>query len=185
MKHWILISIFITLFISQELAAQDSTFRTGKFYRISLRMMGKTKNIGMGFLAWMNDSTLYYSRNKVEFSNMGLQEYFLDTLSYAHIKSVSLFTGSPSATVLYPAAGGFVTGAIIGFAMGNDPPDDIFYESAAEKALILGTLGFAAGAIVGGFITLAQHHYFNIKGNKDKFQELVKFIRAREFPEMK
>jgi hypothetical protein len=176
----ITISIFITLFLAQELSAQDSIVRAGKFYRISIRMNGKkVKNKGLGFLAWINDSSLYYSTNKLEFSPIGLDEYSLDTIGYAEIKAVSLFTGNPAAVVLLPAAAGLVTGAIVGFALGDDPPG-LFSTTASEKALILGVAGFAAGAIVGGFITIAQHHQFNIKGKREEFQELVKFVKDRE-----
>jgi hypothetical protein len=183
MKLRIIISIFITILFLNEISAQDSVFHKGKFYRISLRMNGKkTKNKSLGFLVRITDSTLYYSKNKLSYSAMGLEEYSLDTISFRDIKTVSLYTASPSATVLVPAVTGFMTGAIIGFAQGDDPPG-WFSTTAGEKALILGTAGFAAGALIGGLIIIGDHHYYNIKGRKDKFQKLVKFIEAKEFPQ--
>ena len=50
---------------------------------------------------------------------------------------------------------GLGTGALAGLISGNDDPNTFLAMTAGEKALILGTLGGAGGAIIGGIIGLA------------------------------
>ena len=181
MKLRMIILSLIALLFSNEIFAQDPVNPTKQFYRISLKINGKKKNKSLGFLAWMTDSTLYYSKNKLEYSSVGLNEYILDTISYKEIRSVSLYTGNPTAMILLPAAAGFLTGAVLGFAQGDDDPGQLFSMTASEKGLVLGVVGFAAGAMIGGFITLGIHHNFKIRASRDKFLELLKFINSKEF----
>lgn len=182
MKPFFATVLFLCFLFGEKTKAQDSiSWRSDKFYRISLKLIPKKmKNKHMGFLVWITDSTLYYSSEKMSFSSNELNDSSIEKINFLDLKSATLYTSNPASTILIPAFCGLAVGAIIGFASGDDPPGFLSI-TAPEKALALGTAGFALGAIVGGALAAAQHHFYNIKGRQEKYLELVKFVKVREF----
>jgi len=182
MKKKLIALAIIGLLCMSESKAQDSVASGGnRFYRISLSLIPKhMKNKSLGYLVWLTDSTLYYSDEKMPFSPFDLNEFPGEKISFRDMKTATLYTVNPTATVLLPAVAGMVTGGVIGFAAGDDPPGAFLGTTAGEKALILGSAGFAAGAIIGGILVAIQHHVYNIKGRQEKFLELIKFVKDRE-----
>ena len=182
MKPFLIITLFLSLLLGEKGKAQDSIPQKGEhFYKISLSLIPREmKNKSMGYLVWVTDSMLYYSNERLPFSAVELNDLPVEKISYTVMKSLTLYTVNPSRAVLYPALTLMATGAIIGFAAGDDPPGDLISTTAAEKALVLGTAGFAAGAVIGGIIVAVHHHMYHIKGRLEKYQEFVNFVKNRE-----
>jgi hypothetical protein len=181
MKPFLIITLLLSLLFGEKGKGQEPISQRGeRFYRISLGLIPKEmKNKSMGYLVWVTDSLIYYSKERMSFSSTGLENSPIEKISYAVIKSATLNTVNPAPTILLPALAGMVAGGIIGFAQGDDPHEFI-YATAAQKAAGLGIFGFAVGATVGGIIVGFNHHVYNIKGRIEKFQKLVRFVKERE-----
>lgn len=74
---------------------------------------------------------------------------------------------------------GAATGAIIGYASGDDPSDQWFALTAREKAEAVGVFGGFVGALTGLIIGVAAHRTFVIKGKKEKFDHMSRRLAAR------
>ncbi|MDE3059022.1 MAG: hypothetical protein KGJ59_13810 [Bacteroidota bacterium] len=83
----------------------------------------------------------------------------------------------------YGALIGGGAGALIGFASGDDPPDQWFSFTAGEKAEALGIFLGASSAIVGGIVGAIQNidDDFTIGGNAETYKAIVPALKRRAF----
>ena len=149
----------IVLCILNTMNAQD-TIQKNKIYRTWVYLNKDPFEI-KGALYEIKDSSLSVSNSlvKKEFSTEGLKNAELNIINVETIKlrrNNNIVRG-----VLIGTGAGLVTGAMIGFISGDDPPCDnlgcILYPplTAGQKALsnaaFLGICGAGAGALVGSF----------------------------------
>ena len=72
--------------------------------------------------------------------------------------------------VLIGLVAGAAVGAIIGFASGDDPPEEWFALTAGEKAFGLGLLGGSTGALIGAIAGALSKKVFIIGGKNDAYR---------------
>ncbi len=74
---------------------------------------------------------------------------------------------------------GAVVGAIIGFASGDDPPEQFLAFTAGEKAFGLGLLGGSTGALIGGIAGALSKKVFIIGGKNDAYRNAQEELNNR------
>lgn len=177
MKQKLLLLLLVTA-ITRDATAQDSTANTPGFLRA--RAMTKGGRLTEAWLYSVTDTTLLLSWEKRlpritdTVRGIGLQRFGYDDLEY-----VTFFRrGGTGRSILIGFAIGAATGAIAGFASGDDPPG-FFALTAGEKALAVGLLGGAVGTITGLIIGVAGHRTFIINGKRDRFLRMSQKMAAR------
>jgi len=98
-------------------------------------------------------STGYYEFSEEDFEE---QKEELLIVPYQEIDKIILEGKSNFLPGLgYGVLGGAALGAILGFASGDDPPNQFLSFSASDKAVILGVLFAGVGLVIGGIIGAA------------------------------
>lgn len=177
MKHKLFLFLLMTA-IAGDASAQDSTANSPAFLRARAMTRG-----GRATEAWLysvTDTTLLLSWEKRlprlydTTRGKGIQSFGYQDLEY-----VTYFRrGAMGRSILIGLAIGATTGAIAGFASGDDPPG-LFALSAGEKAFAVGLLGAATGTITGLIIGAASHRTFIINGKRDRFARMSQKLAAR------
>ena len=140
-------------------------------YKVSVYNFNKQSNFG--YLAEINDSVLLLSPTEVRYNPIYSDSKNTKSFNYIDISSIKIRrTGTTGRGILIGAVSGLVTGAIIGFADGDDPPDPFFSYTAGEKAIAVGAMGSVVGAVIGGIIGGVVKKKFTIHGKKKKFDHL-------------
>ncbi len=159
------------IFSQETIPLKKKTFKVTIYDRQSQIHQGYLQNIG--------DSSLTLIQSSTQFGGTGNGEL----IQYPEITSIAIKRkGSASRGVIYGAVGGFVIGAIIGLASGDDPvvpPEEDFWGfsnmfrlTAVQKAVGGGLLLSGAGAAVGGITGALIKKKFTINGNKENFEAM-------------
>ena len=177
MKHLLLFLLSTNL--AAGLLAQDSL--TYRAHYLNARIQSVHGGITDGYLYAISDSALLLSREKRRpnlydtAAHEGMRSFGYQQLQYVTIHNA----GGTGRSVLIGLAIGAVTGALAGFASGNDPSDQFFALTASEKALAVGVFGGALGAVTGLIIGVASHRTFVIKGKKERLNNMSRRLAIR------
>jgi hypothetical protein len=177
MKH-LLFLFFVTAAVAGA-QAQDTTIYPPRY--MAARIMTPHGAIREGYLYAVSDSALMLSleRRLPNFhdtaAHSGIRSFGYRDLQYVTVHR----RGGIGRSVLIGLAIGAATGAIAGFASGDDPKDQIFALTAGEKGLAVGIFGGTVGAITGLIIGVAAHRTFVINGKKEKFDDMSRKLAAR------
>jgi hypothetical protein len=177
MKHKLFLLLVMTA-ITGDAFAQDSTTNAPAFLRA--RAMTRGGRATEAWLYTVTDTTLLLSWEKRlprlydTTRGKGIQSF-----GYKDLEYVTYFRrGAIGRSILIGFVIGAATGAIAGFASGDDPPG-FFALTAGEKALAVGLFGGAVGTITGLIIGAASHRTFIINGRRDRFARMSQKLAAR------
>ena len=170
MKYYSL--IFSILLLAAQLAvAQDTPFPRELTYKISISdsEMRQIK----GYLLDMTDTTLRLSHWPVRFGNDPAMKEGYKEIKYRQISAITLQRSHGAGRGAWKGAiVGLLIGAVAGFIEGDDPEEYWFRFTAADKALIYGGLGAAAGTGIGALIGGLVKKKFIIGGRKENFDAM-------------
>jgi hypothetical protein len=177
MKHLFLFLLSTNL--TAGLLAQDSlTYRP---HYLNVRIQAVHGMITDGYLYAISDSALIVSKARRRpnpydtTAREGMKAFGYQQLQFVTVHNA----GGTGRSVLIGLAIGAATGAIAGFASGDDPKDQIIALTASEKALAVGIFGGTIGAITGLIIGVASHHTFVIRGRKERLNEMSRRLASR------
>ena len=152
-------------------AQQDSI----KKHVILIDVQAKSGTVNNYYLQSLSDTSLSLTRQPILYGTTNAKtdrDFYYDD-----IKSITYRRkGATGRTILAGTAIGFVTGAIIGLASGDDDPNSWFRISAGEKALAGGFLLGITGAIVGTIAGLVSNKRFVILGERNRFRQFQQFV---------
>ena len=164
--------------LAANVSAQDNA--TGKAVFLNARLMTRQGGLTTGYLYSLSDTALLLSSEKRlprmydTSTNRGIRNFGYRDLEYVTISR----HGRTGRSILIGFAIGATTGALAGFASGDDPPG-WFALTAGEKAFGVGLLGAGVGAITGLIIGVAGHRTFIINGKKEKFTRMSQKLASR------
>jgi hypothetical protein len=172
---------------AQKVSSGDSISLKKRVYKISI-ITSDSKKV-KGYLANLSDSNLYLSPSPLRLS-LGNSKNYLSSYSFDHLEKIQIKRkGAAGRGAWKGAVIGLATGAIAGFAGGDDPistynnPDDpfgtfftglsnAFRMTAGQKAVIGGFIGAASGALTGTLIGMLVKKKFTIGRNKEKYKAM-------------
>ena len=161
------------------LQAQDSmVYRPSP---LNARLITARGQFSDGYLYAVSDTALLLSREKrrPNFHDTAAREG-IRSFAYQDLKFVTIHKrGGTGTAVLIGAFIGFATGAIVGYASGDDPQNQWFALTAGQKAGALGTFGGVIGAITGLIVGVAAHRTFEIDGKKERFDKMSRALALR------
>jgi hypothetical protein len=192
MKRILFSSAFLLFLISvtgQDITTADGIVKMGtdsilkkRTYKATLTLTDNS--VHKGFLVHLSDSGILFSQFPFPLQS---DNYWNPTNSYSYhdLETLRLQQkGSGVKGLVFGMLTGLTIGAISGFAAGSDPDRIITFRdpffgntdyftvrgtSALEKAVLLGFLGMAGGAVIGATIGLLTHRKFTIKGKRQNF----------------
>lgn len=159
--------------------AQDTPVLKGPILNARIQTTGGRLN--EGYVYAVSDTALLLSPFKRRLnindtaSRDGLRSYPFRDLEYVTIHR----NGGTGRSVLIGLCIGAVTGAVAGFASGDDPSSQFIRLSAGEKAFGVGVFGGMVGGLIGLVVGVGGHHTFVIKGKKEKFDNMSQKLAAR------
>ena len=186
----IVISVNINV-AAQETQATESVVLKKRIYKASIITFQSKKSTG--YLAGLSDSNLYLSQYPVYFSLIKTDDN-LSVYPYGHLERIEVKRKAAGGRGAWQGALiGLATGAIIGFASGDDPvaptdnPNDpfgnllggisnAFSMTAGQKAVLGGFIGALTGSITGAIIGSLIKKKFLIGRNKERFHEMHRNI---------
>jgi len=153
----------------------DSIPIKNKIYKVNV--YDQHGNSRMGYLQNIDDRSVSISPSLVYFGERGNEEM----IQHTDISSITIKRkGNTVRGIIIGALSGFLIGAVIGYASGDDPPipaDEDFFGignafrlTAGEKAIGSGILLGGAGAAVGGITGALIKKKFIINGKKENFE---------------
>jgi hypothetical protein len=154
-RPFLKITPFVFAFTNSDAVHGQDTLQGGRTitYEIKLKLRNNQKK--EGYLKDITDSTVVYSTAK---STIGAPYLATDKyVGYSDIELVRIRRkGSVGRGALIGLGAGAATGALAGFASGDDPPSTGFFslqftagEKAGALAILFGLPGAALGAILG------------------------------------
>ena len=151
-----------------HLYAQKSNQRP-KTYKVWVEL--KNKQVYNGYLLELSDSVIsIVDSDRIDSLILRVTE--INQLKFRR-------KGRVGRSIGLGAAGGFLVGAISGYASGDDEPNIVLTLSAEEKSIVLGTFAVPFGAGVGAIIGVIKKKY-PIEGDLKKYAkyrtEMNKFI---------
>lgn len=166
MNRTIQISLFLLVCISfHGILAQSPVLKKEKVYFTWVKSMNGSYTRAC-FLTEAKDSSVsIMDRKKFEIKSVNIED-----INYLNFRR----KGSEINGFFLGALTGFVIGGFAGLVSGDDEPG-WFSFTAEEKAVILGVLGTAPGAIIGGIVGSAKVK-IPIKGNYEKYKNQKKDI---------
>jgi hypothetical protein len=170
MKHYSLI-LPIFLLAAQLAIAQDNPFPRQLTYKILISdpEMRQIK----GYLLDLTDTTLKLSHWPVRFGNDPALKEGYKEIMYRKISVITLQRSHGAGRGAWKGAiVGLLIGVAAGFIEGDDPEEYWFRFTAADKALIYGGLGAAAGTGIGALIGGLVKKRFIIGGRKENFDAM-------------
>lgn len=158
--------------------AQELVQKRHIVYSTSIRdFQGKEHR---GFIATMDDSTIFMSAQKftMTFDDLNLSSF--QKYGYANIDKVSMRVGGHmKRSVLIGGIGGILVGGIVGYSsMNSENPQttgfqvDLFKVTRTQATLIGAVVGAGVGCLVGAAIGGLSHKVFKIKGKKHNLFEM-------------
>lgn len=183
--------MLLCLLASQLIQAQtDSTSVSRKPKKYIATITTVSRDYGKGLFYEMNDSAMILQQEikKGRSVKNELKTYRPEVIRSVNIKRKN----SALKGMLIGAGAGLVTGAILGFAGGDDPVysypeyendplglgamlvalNNAFAMTAGEKAILGGVSGMFGGALAGVIIGSLVKKKFIIHGKKERFQEM-------------
>jgi hypothetical protein len=162
---WIVCCLF-----NQTLPAQDLVQKKYIIYKTTITGLHGTNY--KGFIATMDDTTVYMTKRKFALtfeylSLKGLQKYDVSEIDRISMRSAS----SVKNGLLIGGIGGLLTGAIAGYVSTSNTNYkqgfQIYLVTPAEASLIGAVVGAGAGCLIGAGIGALSHKVFKIKGKKE------------------
>jgi hypothetical protein len=175
----------LTILILQAVKSQDSlktalptdTAVQGIFYKAIIYMTNFV--VAKGYLVTVKDSSVYISQTKKPLSFDHVNPAYLKKIDYRSIGEVKINKSHAMGTsILVGALLGVVTGAVIGYASGDD--SEWFGLTAGEKAFVGGIIGGGAGTLVGALIGKTSEKKFLINGEWESLQEMKEDLQNRK-----
>jgi hypothetical protein len=170
--------LLVSVLFIQMSKGQDSLAFRHATYKVIVGTPSD-RRISVGYLSSISDTSVYISSLPVKFNGYAHPNANVPGISYNQIDDVRLRrTGSTGRGILIGVVAGALTGAIIGYASGDDTYDGnsilgcIFCFTAGEKAAAAGVGLGVAGGLIGGIVGALTHKTFIIKSKKEKFDEL-------------
>jgi hypothetical protein len=160
----ITLSCLLSILFQQPVLSQDTLVKP-KVYSLVVNQF-RIKAV-KGYLATIQDSSLYVSQSLVPVSFAGMNTDNLRKIDYKSINFVKIYDRKKTKRTFFICAiTGLVAGASIGLASGSTQSHG--YESiglsAGAKAIIGGLIGFGLGSAVGGIINQSKEERFLING---------------------
>jgi hypothetical protein len=182
MKPLTLISI-IFLFFLQTIKSQDSLHAVSTQDPATRSAIYKTfifrfhQSTVTGYLANINDSSVFVSAGKAPLNFDLPQADYLDKYAYRYIRKVVIRkSGIMGESIVLGAVIGIVVGALIGYASGDDT--GWFALSASDKALVGGVIGAGAGTVIGASIAKSSEKKFLINGEWKSLEDMKNMLQA-------
>jgi hypothetical protein len=167
MKYYSL-TLPILLLVAQLAVGQTNPPVSKLIYKISI--LDSSVNKTKGYLFNITDTTVKISHWPVRFADESALKEKFNEIRYSQITEVELKRNHGAGRGAWKGAViGVLVGVAAGFIEGDDPGDYWVTFTAAEKALIYGGLGGAAGTGLGALIGGLAKKKFIIGGNKEKF----------------
>jgi hypothetical protein len=176
MKPICMILILVTVCLFTQ--AQELVQKKHIIYSTSIRdFQGKEHR---GFIATMDDSTIFMSAQKftMTFDDLDLSSF--QKYGYANIDKVSMRAGGHmKRSVLIGGIGGILVGGIVGYSsMNGENPQpqsfeiELFKVTRTQATLIGAAVGAGVGCLIGAAIGGLSNKVFKIKGKKHNLFEM-------------
>lgn len=172
----ILFILLILGFACQITHAQELDQKTHKVYCTTLKdVQGKEYK---GYLATMNDSTIFMSSQKFSMTFEKLDLNNFQKYDCSNIEKVSLQERRFRKSVLIGAISGFLIGGIFTYYNTNDPAPktlsnfQIVSFTRTQSAIAGAVIGAGVGCLLGAAIKGLTHRVFKIHGKRENLFEM-------------
>jgi hypothetical protein len=174
----------VCILFMQNLKSQDSlkpaisqdTISKPVFYRAYIYQAHQSTI--KGYLATIQDSSLYISQNIIPLSFGEVNTIHLEKFDYKNIIRVKVAKPHVrSRAVLIGVGAGIIIGALIGYSGGNDT--GWFGLTAGSKAFLGGLIGGGAGCLVGAVIGNNAEKKFMINGEWQSLQDMKNSLQIK------